>query len=86
MDAGEVGPVRRIGRLHVKVADQARHLDQVAQPSLRLGVFGQAAGQRLHKTAHRQGEGIVAAAVPEAAFIGEKGSRHPAVPLRWRKA
>ena len=56
----------------IKIADQARHIQQVLQAPLGFGVFGQATAG-LDKAAHRQGQGVVAAAMPEAAFVGEEG-------------
>jgi len=67
------------------VAGQARDLDQVPQAPLGFRVFGQAAGDGLDQARNWQGERIVAAAMPEAAFVGEEGGFHRSRLLQVRR-
>ncbi len=65
---------------HRQVPGQAGDFDQVAQATLCLGVLGQAAGHGLDQTGDGKREGIVAATMPEAAFVREEGGRHEGTP------
>ena len=85
MDAEQVLAGQWFGAPLREVVHEAGDAHQVDEAALGLGVLGQAARERLDEVAHGEEARVLAAAVPESAFVVEEEGGHGiTVPARRR--
>ena len=75
VDAQQILARGRRGGVLVQFAHQPADAQQIDQPALAFRAFGQA-GAGLDQTAHRQGQRVIATAMPQRPFVVKKAGCH----------